>query len=114
MLINGDVTRIELDEGKPFKDVIAEVNLYLKSIGITHELFGEVTGWEEHPILGAMPERWQWIACYPVKGSSEGYYIHIDILFHNGTRTMFGLAKVWDWESACLRANAAAKILNDV
>lgn len=30
--------------------------------------------------LAYVPEKYRWIACYPVTGGSEGHYIHIDFL----------------------------------
>lgn len=66
----------------------------------------------------AWPEKWRWIACYAVRGDSEGYYIHVDVIFSdgtrdsNGTREMLFLGKSLSGMDLALRvANKCAKYL---
>jgi len=58
------------------------------------------------------PEKWHWIACYVVTGGSEGYYIHVDVIFSDGTREMIFLGKSLSGMDLALRvANKCTKFL---
>lgn len=39
------------------------------------------------------PVQWKWIACYYVKGGSEGYYFHVDLIDSDGKRDLIFLGK---------------------
>ena len=65
------------------------------------------------PRAGGEPEDRRWIAVYPVQGDSEGWYIHIDIIHFDSTRTMFVLIKTLaeDRNRAWEIAKAAGELL---
>jgi hypothetical protein len=43
-------------------------------------------GWPDH----------RSIACYAVTGGSEGYYVHVDVHFRDGSPWSFATIKVWE------------------
>jgi hypothetical protein len=54
-----------------------------------------------------------WIACYPITGGSEGHYIHIDLIYSDGSREMLFLAKTFEgFDRAAQIAMAAAYLLD--
>ena len=65
-----------------------------KSEGLLDEYFSLVCRWDVD-VTSSWPERYRWIACYPVTGDSEGHYVHIDIIYHDQSRQMFVLAKTF-------------------
>ena len=105
---------INLKAGRSFRDVILDLNTRLKN-EITQS--GEDGfGWPHYlsPEEQVMPKRWTWIACYAVKGGSEGYWVHIDlILADRQHRQNLGMTKVWSWHAALTLANAATRILHE-
>jgi hypothetical protein len=72
--------------------------------------------WEAKPIWS---DGTRWIACYWVRGGSEGYYVHIDELTAGNdpstrdytTKNQI-LGKFWDWERAQECANYAQRLIN--
>ncbi len=68
------LTRMEPD-GKTVREVLAFVNAELKRIGLDDDgTWGTMDG-AEFP----WPESYRWIAVFPVTGSSEGHYMHLDL-----------------------------------
>lgn len=111
--MNGTI-QIDLSPGRAIGTIVRELNDLLKTEGIaSDELFSDQTAWDPKKSK-VMPARWYWIACYPVRGNSEGYYVHIDVIHGNDQRTLIALTKVWDWDKACQLANGAARILCEV
>jgi hypothetical protein len=105
---------IDLEHPRPIRDVIRDLNARLKS---EIEQSGEDGfGWPYYldPDQQIMPRAWRWIACYAVKGGSEGYWVHIDLIMADGDiRQNIGLTKVWSWTAALALSNAATRILHD-
>ncbi len=65
---------IDLEHRRPIRDVIRDLNARLTS---EIEQSGEDGfGWPHYldPYQQVMPKAWRWIACYAVKGGSEGYW----------------------------------------
>jgi hypothetical protein len=60
-----------------------------------------------------MPEVRGWIACFPVRGGSEGFLAHIEIVEREGgkPRLCLAVAKTWSFRNACELSNAAALLL---
>ena len=104
---------IDLDPGRTFRDVIENLNARLKP---EIERSGEDGfGWAHHlPIeQQVMPQSWKWIACYAVKGGSEGYWVHIDLIHRDDQRQNIAMTKVWSWKTALALCNAATRILHE-
>ena len=98
-------------EGRPVKDVLQEL-----SERIAPELaeIGEqrisCALWPT-PDNRAFPTEWKWLSCFVVKGGSEGFYVHIEIIHRDDTRELIGLLKCWSWNDAFRIANAATLVL---
>ena len=105
---------INLDAGRSFRDVIADLSARLKDeIDQSGE---DGFGWPHYlpHDQQVMPHRWACIACYAVRGGSEGYWVHIDLILADGRRQMnIGMTKVWSWHAALALANAATRILHE-
>ena len=52
-------------------------------------------------------------ACYAVKGGSEGYWVHIDLIHRDDRRQNIAMTKVWSWETALALCNAVTRILHE-
>jgi hypothetical protein len=52
----------------------------------------------------------RWIACYPVEGGSEGWFLHIDQIAHERRQTGL-LAKFWSQEEAIEAAARVARVV---
>jgi hypothetical protein len=111
------ITPVEV-EGRPAGAVIAELNARMAEAGIEfgEYEFGDMTRYDDQD--DKVCNDYRWIACFPVRGSNEGYYVHVELLAHRkgrtnpDTRRLIGLAKTWTWESACEIANAAGAFLD--
>jgi hypothetical protein len=60
------------------------------------------------------PARWSWLAVYAVTGTSEGHYVHIDLIGCPGDNQVEHMAMVKTfsgWEKASLIAQAAGRLL---
>jgi hypothetical protein len=60
------------------------------------------------------PARWSWLAVYAVTGTSEGHYVHIDLIGCPGDGQVEHMAMVKTfsgWEKASLIAQAAGRLL---
>jgi hypothetical protein len=60
------------------------------------------------------PARWSWLAVYAVMGTSEGHYVHIDLIGCPGDGQVAQMAMVKTfsgWEKASLIAQAAGRLL---
>lgn len=107
-------------EGRPVRDVIAELNDRLKLIGVEPQEYGwsgDCTVLADDPGQ-KFPDHYRWIACFPVTGGSEGYYMHLEVFTQGigiggkveGVQHI-ALAKTWTWDNACAVCNATAKLL---
>jgi hypothetical protein len=47
----------------------------------------------EHRANDKWPDNYRWIAVYVVQGGSEGYYLHIDVVYCEGNRELMILGK---------------------
>jgi hypothetical protein len=112
-------------EGRTVWSVLRDVNRYVMESGIE---FGESSfcdmsryGDRNLPQLrkdAAGDTLWptpaRWVLCTPVKGSNEGFYIHIATMEYVSDKgplyRMLGSAKTWSWESALAIANAASTL----
>lgn len=107
-------TSINLDAGRSFREIITDLNARLKT---EIEQSGEDGfGWPHYlpPGQQTMPQQWSWIACYAVRGGSEGYWVHIDLILADRRQRMnVGMTKVWSWNAALALANAATRILHE-
>ena len=100
---NGKITdKIEIQKWEPVPEkphcvkeagklTLGEVeellNTKLKELGIAPDDYGfdltyHLKADQEFP-------EYHWICCYPVTGSSEGHYMHIDIIDGNGYKHLF-------------------------
>ena len=60
------------------------------------------------------PPRWSWLAVYTVTGTSEGHYVHIDLIGCPGDSQVEHMAMVKTfsgWDKASLIAQAAGRLL---
>ena len=137
-------------EGKTVREVLHELNGRLKALGLDPS--SQDYGWDDMSRLESFathydaegcrkttpwPDRARWIVVYPVTGSSEGYYIHIDAIYQPTSlllesftkakerdprvyqprestldrRYLLGLAKVWEWDIAWKIAHTTADLL---
>lgn len=55
--------------------------------------------------------QYHWIACFPVTGASEGYYIHVEVINGNARRLLFLGKTLQDFDFAAKVAIACAKHL---
>ena len=116
-------------DGRTVADVLRDVNRYVVDAGLE---FGEydfsnmvrydrVYAKTDVPLQhndagdAIWPEKYRWVICSPVKGGSEGYYIHLaTVEARDGAMLpdyrMLGLAKTWTWESALAIANAVSTL----
>jgi hypothetical protein len=106
---------MELCEGRSLRNVLYELNLRIKAEGIE---FGEsdfsAFAFSEEYV--PWPSGYRWLVCYPVRGSNEGWYVHIATIgqpeakgtgndYVNAHR-IIALAKTWDAQSAWAIAQA--------
>ena len=107
-------------DNRSVKEVIDDVNAMIKASGLMPD--GEEFGCSSYP----QPETrmWpmadentltRWVACFPVRGGSEAYWVHIhQIIEHRHTMQreapLMALEKVWEWETATKMASIAAEI----
>lgn len=106
-------------KGRPIKDILEEVNAVLKDRNIEEEetYFSEAD-WNLPDDRKVWPGDWRWVSCFPVRGTSEGYYIHIEIIHQDPAdrptsdyrRRLIGMAKCWRWETALAMAAVAAEL----
>lgn len=90
--------RIDTD-GHTISQVIEALNKRLRDLGEDDELyyysFSDMAKYEVQ--AGRCSPYWPpsaWIACFPVRGSNEGYYVHIEALERTGHRRLLALAKL--------------------
>jgi hypothetical protein len=106
---------IDLSAGRLVSDVIRDLNRQLATE--LNSLGESGFGWPHSSVPEgelAMPARWAWIACYAVRGGSEAYWVHIDLIKSDGiTRRNIGMCKIWSWHAAFTLCNAATRLLHD-
>jgi hypothetical protein len=116
---------IRTDE-RELRHIATELAAALKDLGIEPDEYGpnpQLTFEDEDGRLHRSPNRlwpagYRWIACYPVTGGSEGYYVHVDRVFatkdgHWAHETLI-LSKCWSFDLACKIAHACAWLLHGV
>jgi hypothetical protein len=106
---------IEVDK-RAIKDVIAELNAGLSADGIEagEHLFTDMSRHDDGPTI---IENYRWLVCYPVRGGSEGYYVHLALLIDTPgaaarEHRLIGLAKTYAVDNAWEIAKAAARLLD--
>jgi YodL-like len=125
-------------------EVLRDVNVRLHHEGIDagESDWSDMTRWnrgEPHDYNYSMPwpERARWIVAYPVTGSNEGYYGHLEAIYQPSTlfgedlekakkkdpntfgvkegrfdrRIPLGQAKTWEWDNAWQIAKRTAELL---
>lgn len=103
---------------KSIQQVYNELVEYLKAADVRFdelEYFDvSVTAEHEHGLNTPFPA-YRWIACYPVRGGCEGYYIHVDVLTRGRSYTIFLGKTLYEGDEGFSRAaavaNACAKAL---
>jgi len=102
-------------ENVPIADILHELNERLTADGIEagEYLFTNMSDHEQERTLGF----YRWLICYPVRGSNEGWYIHLaavgvqPVYGEHGSHQLIALAKTWTAENAWEIARAAARHL---
>ena len=98
-------------EGRYVQDVIGDLNRRLSELPDDepiHYYRFDVPHSVQH-----MP-RWPygaWIGCFPVRGSNEGYYVHVHAICRDGTNQLLALCKIEDEDRAILLAAIAFYLL---
>ena len=108
--------------GRPVREIVGDLNCCLKKMkwddddwGGDYEGFS--TCFKSHsrsdkddPFM--WPAEWQWISVYAVTGTSEGDYVHLDVIRRDGSREMMALYKTFGGrQKAQLVACRAATLL---
>ena len=80
----------------PIDEVCNQLNTKLKELNIAPDEYGfnlrrDYSSRDSD--VGKEFPAWCWFACYPVTGSSEGYYMHIDVFTQQGEHKNLFLAK---------------------
>ena len=102
-------------EGRNLGDILRDVNAAMKAAGIEADEynFSDMTLYFD-PADRIWPTIPAWVACYPVRGDNEGFYVHITLIFRfsrpDPAVRMIGLAKCYTWENAQQMAAFAATI----
>lgn len=102
-------------EGRSVGDILKDVNAAMQAAGIEAEEydFSDMTRYLDAANRG-WPTIPAWVACFPVCGTNEGFYVHIELIFRqeipNLQRRLIGLAKCSTWENALQMAAFAATI----
>ena len=70
----------------------------------------------ETPVWPEEPPYTRWVACYAVKGDSEGWYVHVDLIRGEpdgatGGRFLMILAKFWRRDDALKAVEALTRIV---
>ena len=85
------------EQGRTYGDIEADI---IRKIKEEHpeawemlDYFGLEYDYRRNHRGDYFPTSWQWIACYYVKGGSEGYYFHVDLIALGGERKMIFLGK---------------------
>jgi hypothetical protein len=108
-------------EGRDLSLVLAELNQRIEAAGIE---FGENSfstySWSYEAGCPDTFRDHRWIEVSAVRGSNEGYYLHIRLVmrarFGAGSMPatyLISTAKTWTWESALLIAAATTRLLCD-
>lgn len=69
-------------EGRLLKDIAKDIKDILHQEGLLDEYFGVAPSISMSPENNTRlwPERYQWVSVFPVQGSSEGRYVHVEII----------------------------------
>lgn len=89
-------------------EVCELLNEKLKELDIAPDEYGfslwsGVYGEKEFP-------EWHWICCYPVTGSSEGHYMHIDVITKEGHKHLYMAKTLRESQSGMEYAYEVCKI----
>ena len=106
------------------KDVVKKLARILDHEGLIDEYFSLSSSLDYarpgdplHPNSEYCTSNARWIAVYPVTGTTEGVYIHVDLIGpdpENDRRTLrhqIVTAKTWDWENAWKITRRTAELL---
>jgi hypothetical protein len=110
-----------LTEGRSLRDVAREVTRAIEADESTRDVLESgFTAWDDG--LSDWPKHYRWIACYAVRGDSEGYYVHVDALVVPPTHSPLGtpwerrmllLGKTFGGQEAAFRVAALVATLLD-
>ena len=101
-------------QDRSFSAIMEDVNRMIRLSGLIPDTDTFDTPWDQHS------RPWppcRWVACFPVRGGSEGFYVHIHPMIevqntNDIDAPLAGLAKVWSWEEATKLAAIAAEIFD--
>lgn len=108
-------------EGRSIKEIGRELIAALHAYeNLIDEYFTIASNSPTHPmpghrlnILSNWPDDVHWIACYAVRGSSEGHYIHVDLIRTDESRDLVFLGKTFQgMQHAQLIAARCAELLD--
>ncbi len=105
---------------RPFSAVMEDVNRMIRLSGLLPDTdtFDPPGGHHSRIWPTTNPEAiCRWVACFPVRGGSEAFYVHIHPMIQvlnadHIDAPLAGLAKVWSWEEATKLAAIAAEIFD--
>jgi hypothetical protein len=99
--------------GRKVTDILAFVNAGLHEAGVPADEHNFSSNhWQQTNLIWP---KGRWIACYAVRGNSEGWYVHIAVIDHEGKgHDLLALAKCWSPELALTIANKAAELLDAI
>jgi hypothetical protein len=99
------------------REVFRELAAILEDEGYVDEYFSPQYGMpgSKSDADAPMPRLWR-IACWACTGGSEGWYVHIDLIYQEGKNTVhepFALGKTWrKWDGAWAMAKRCAELLD--
>jgi len=104
-------------EGRRISEIAQEINDRLKGDGIEPEEygFGDRSDLDGGPKV--LDSYLRSIVCYPVRGGSEGHYVHLATISHFGDASaqrhrVISLAKTYSADNAWAIARAVARYLD--
>jgi asparagine synthetase A len=101
--------------GRTIREIMDELSnrIVAEDERLKHERFYVRQGLRDQP----WPQRGA-IACYAVRGSNEGYYVHIEVINRRDepkpTSTLMSYWKLWDWKTAMEVAMRSTILLDAV
>lgn len=99
-------------EGRYVKDVIEDVNRRLRELSDDEPMHYYRFATYHHTV--EHNPRWPyaaWIGCFPVRGSNEGYFVHVHAILRDGTNQLLAICKIEDEDRAIELAAIAFYLL---
>ncbi|HQA79233.1 MAG TPA: hypothetical protein PLG17_09525 [Thermodesulfobacteriota bacterium] len=101
------------EKGKPLKEVCEHFVGKLKS---DHKELWEkleyFTGyWKDPGEMTHWPVDFRHMACFAEPGSSEGYYVHVEAITREGTRSLLFVGKCWSMDDALAISNVLTRLI---